>query len=202
MLQAIHDKITGWVAGLVIGLITVPFVFWGIDVGFGKATYAAKVKTAERPFWKHTEISIGEVQRAFQIQLNQVQMSRGEIPAELKTQIGGALLDQFIQVELLTQHTQDLGYRVAEDALTRSIEQIEQFQIDGKYNEQVAMRLLSTQGISADTFKMQKRRELQIDQLQNAIFASSFVTPVELERQRALEKEERELAWTVIPAES
>ena len=40
MLQKIHDKITGWIAAIVIGLIGVPFIFWGINVGFGATSEA------------------------------------------------------------------------------------------------------------------------------------------------------------------
>ena len=65
MLQTIHDKVTGWVAGIVIALIGVPFIFWGIDVGFGSVSYAAKVKGHEEPFWKGAaKISLEKVNRA------------------------------------------------------------------------------------------------------------------------------------------
>mgnify|MGYP003694810535 CR=1 FL=1 len=48
----IHDKITGWIAAIVIGLIGVPFIFWGINVGFGAASYAAKVASSDWPWWE------------------------------------------------------------------------------------------------------------------------------------------------------
>ena len=40
MLQRIRDRITGWVAGLVLVVIGSAFVFWGIDFSFSGPTYA------------------------------------------------------------------------------------------------------------------------------------------------------------------
>ena len=44
MLQTIHDKITGWVAYVILGAIALVFVLWGINWTLGAPTYAAKVK--------------------------------------------------------------------------------------------------------------------------------------------------------------
>ena len=49
MLQAIHDKITGWVAYAVLGAIALTFIFWGINWTLGAPNYAAKVNGHEIP---------------------------------------------------------------------------------------------------------------------------------------------------------
>lgn len=200
MLQTIHDKVTGWVAGIVIALIGIPFIFWGIDVGFGSVSYAAKVKGHEMPFWKGAvKVSLEDVNRAYQNQLNQYQqMTRGEVPPEVRTEIQGRLMDAFVRRELIEQHANQLGYRVRNEDVQRSIEQMPEFQVDGKYNEEVARRLLDSQAISRDQFRQDQRRELQVAQIQAAIAASSFVTPAEAARVRALESEEREVAWAIV----
>lgn len=200
MLQTIHDRVTGWVAGIVIALIGVPFIFWGIDVGFGSVSYAAKVKGHDQPFWKGAaKVSLQDVNRAYQNQINQYQqMARGEVPPEVRTEIQTRLLDAFVRRELIEQHANGLGYRVRNEDVVRSIEQMPEFQVDGKYNSDLAERLLDSQAISRQQFREDQRRELQVAQVQAAIAASSFVTPAEVERARALESEEREVAWAIV----
>jgi peptidyl-prolyl cis-trans isomerase D len=200
MLQTIHDKITGWVAGIVIGAISLTFIFWGIDVGFGSVSYAAKVKGHDQwPWQRAARVTIEEVNRAYQNQLNRYQqMMRSEVPDEIRTELQQRLMDQFVQDELLEQHASKLGYRVREDDIDRSIQEEPAFQIDGKFSEDVATRFLETQGYSPRAFREEQRRGLQIAQVRAVIAASSFVTPAEIERARALETEEREVAWAVI----
>ena len=47
MLQSIHDKLKGWLAGVVLGAIGLVFVFWGINWTMQAPTYAAKVNGSE-----------------------------------------------------------------------------------------------------------------------------------------------------------
>ncbi|MDW8479754.1 MAG: SurA N-terminal domain-containing protein [Xanthomonadales bacterium] len=49
MLQALREKMTGWVALLVIGLLIIPFAFFGIDQYFTglRETWVAKVGDRE-----------------------------------------------------------------------------------------------------------------------------------------------------------
>ena len=69
MLQNIHDKLKGWVAGLVLGAIGLVFVFWGINWTLSAPNYAAKVNGAE--------ISVNEVRQAYQQQLAQMERQTG-----------------------------------------------------------------------------------------------------------------------------
>jgi peptidyl-prolyl cis-trans isomerase D len=202
MLQTIHDKITGWVAGIVIFLIAVPFIFWGIDVGFGAVSYAARVDSKDLPFWRpSTKISLQEVSRQYQNQLNRLtQAYGGEVPEEQRTQLQERLLESYIRNELMNQRTNALGYRVSDADVLKAYEEIPEFQLDGKFSNDVATRVLQSQGISPAQFENDQRRELQVTQLQDGIAFSAFVTPQELERARALQDEQREVAWFVIPA--
>ena len=63
MLQSIHDKLKGWLAGVVLSAIGLVFVFWGINWTLSAPNYAAKVNGIE--------ISSSEVREAYQRQLAQ-----------------------------------------------------------------------------------------------------------------------------------
>ena len=45
MLQSIHDKLKGWLAGVVLGAIGLVFVFWGINWTMSAPNYAAVLLT-------------------------------------------------------------------------------------------------------------------------------------------------------------
>ena len=200
MLQKIHDKITGWVAGIVIGLIGITFIFWGVETGFGQVSYAAKVKGHEQPFWSlSAKIPLQDVNRVYQNQLTMYQQQlRGEVPQELRTRLQNDLVESFVRRQLIEQHADQLGYRVRDEDIRRAIEQEEMFQLDGKYNDEVAKRVLANQGFTTASFREDVRRRLQIAQVQAAISASSFATPAEIERAQALQNQEREVSWAVI----
>ncbi len=202
MLQTIHDKVTGWIAGIVIFLIGVPFIFWGIDVGFGVANYAARVDSDDLPFWKPSvKISLQEVSRTYQTELARLQqILSDEVPAEQRTELQDRVVEDYVQREVLEQHTRALGYRVSDEQVLKAYEAIPQFQVDGKFSHEAATRLLLSQGISPAAFEADQRKELQALQLQNGIVASAFTTPYELERLRTLQGEEREIAWLAVPA--
>jgi len=60
MLQSIRDKSKGWLAYLIVGFISIPFLFWGIQqyIGVGGELVAATVND--------TEISMRNFQRSLQ----------------------------------------------------------------------------------------------------------------------------------------
>ncbi len=64
MLQTIHDKLKGWLAGVVLGAIGLVFVFWGINWTMSAPNYAAKVNGSE--------ISVNDVRQSYQQQLAQM----------------------------------------------------------------------------------------------------------------------------------
>ncbi|MBM0106143.1 SurA N-terminal domain-containing protein [Steroidobacter sp. S1-65] len=193
MLQTIRDKITGWVAGLFLGAIAIVFVFWGIDFQSTSAAFAAKVD-GER-------IPAETVRRAWQQRQSQLQqMLRDELPPEMAKAQQSALLDQFVQQSLLTQRAHDLGYQVSDQALVKRIMEIPQFQVDGKFSQDRYAGLLRSNGTTESQFESDLQAELLLEQLQNGVMESAFTVPYELDRRYALEKQQREIDYALIPA--
>lgn len=193
MLQTIRDKITGWVAGLFLGAIGIVFVFWGIDFQSGADTFAAKVD-GER-------IPAETVRRAWQQRQSQLQqMLRNELPPEMAKAQQTALLDQYIQQTLLTQRANDLGYKVSDEALAKRVMEMPEFQVDGKFSADRYNGLLRANGLTEARFEADLQAELLLQQLQSAVIDSAFTVPYELDRRFALEKQQRELDYVLIPA--
>jgi peptidyl-prolyl cis-trans isomerase D len=195
MLQTIRDKISGTVAIVFLGAIAIVFVFWGIDFQSGTLTYAAKVDGEK--------ISIEEVRRAWQREQSQLQQTlRDEIPPEVAKARQAALLEQFVRETLLKQRAHDLGYRVSDETLAQRVREYPQFQVDGKFSKDRYIGVLRSAGLTETQFERDLRDGLLIDQLQKGLAESAFVAPYELERRYAIEKQQREIDYALIPSGS
>jgi peptidyl-prolyl cis-trans isomerase D len=197
MLQNIRDKISGVVAIAFLGAIALVFVFWGahglVDFNTGSRTFAAKVDGDGIP--------IDQVQRAWQQRQSQLQqMLRGELPPEMVKSQQTMLLDQFVQEKLLKQRAERFGYRITDAELARQLMQRPEFQVDGKFSKDRYNALLAANGLTETGFEAQMQDGLLIDQLRNAVIESAFVAPYELDRRYAIEKQEREIDYALIPA--
>jgi peptidyl-prolyl cis-trans isomerase D len=195
MLQTIRDKITGVVATVFLGAIAVVFVFWGIDFKTGAQAYAAKVGGEE--------ISSDTVRRAWQQRQSQLQqMLRDELPPDMVKSQQSMLLDQFVQQALLKQRAQAYGYRVSDHELAQKVMEYPQFQVDGKFSKDRYNALLRSSGLTETGFEAELQEGLLIDQLRNSVVESAFVVPYELDRRYAMEKQEREIDYALIPTAS
>src|SRR5687768_8864815 len=192
MLQTIRDKISGIVAISFLGVIAVVFIFWGVDFGTGVQTYAAKVDGESIP--------AETVRRAWQQRQSQLQqMLRDELPPDMVKSQQASILDQFVQQSLLTQRAETFGYRVSDEVLARRVMEYPQFQVDGKFSKDRYNGILRSSGLSEAAFEADLREGLLIDQLRTAVVDSGFVVPYELERRYALDKQEREVDYALIP---
>jgi peptidyl-prolyl cis-trans isomerase D len=197
MLQNIRDKTSGIVAALFLGAVALVFIFWGahglVDFNVGPKTFAAKVD-GER-------ISTESVQRAWQQRQSQLQqMLRDEIPPDLVKSQQAMLLDQFVAQALLKQRAKKFGYRVTDTELAQQVMQRPEFQVDGKFSQDRYNALLSASGLSPTGFENELQDDLLIQQLRSAVLESAFVAPYELDRRYAMEKQEREIDYALIPA--
>ena len=93
MLQTIHDKITGWVAYVILGAIALVFVLWGINWTLGAPNYAAKVNGSE--------ISVNEVRQSYQQQLAQMERASPKgLDDSARNDIKRKVLDDYVNSEM------------------------------------------------------------------------------------------------------
>ncbi len=193
MLQTIHDKLKGWVAGVVLGAIGLVFVFWGINWTLSAPTYAAKVNGSE--------ISPNEVRQTYQQQLAQIER-QSSVPLDdaMRNEIKQRVLEQYVSSEALVTRADDLGYRVSDTELLAEMAKVPALQVDGKFDYGHALAVLNAQGRSPAEIEGLFRRDAKLRQLDTALNASSFATPTELKEFRALTRQQRELAWLTVSA--
>jgi peptidyl-prolyl cis-trans isomerase D len=193
MLQSIHDKLKGWVAGVVLGAIALVFVFWGINWTLSAPTYAAKVNGSE--------ISVNEVRQSYQQQLAQMQrQTNGQIDDALRNEIKRRVLDDYVSGEALVTRVDSLGYRVSDAELLTAMSKVPAFQVDGKFDQAHALAVLNAQGRSVTEIEAMFRHDVKLQQLDTALSASAFATATEMKEYRALTRQQRELAWASLSA--
>ncbi len=191
MLQTIHDKLKGWVAGLILGAVGLVFVFWGINWTLATPTYAAKVNG--------TEISSADVRQRYQQQLAQFEKQTGmPLTDSMRNEVKKRVLEDAVTNEALLTRTDDLGYRVSDQELLAAMSQVPAFQVDGKFDMDHAIAMMRMQGRSINEIESLFRRDIKLRQLDTALMTSSFATPTEVKEFRALTHQQREVAWVTL----
>jgi peptidyl-prolyl cis-trans isomerase D len=201
MLQNLGDKLKGqrWLAGLVLGLLALLFAIWGaygvVNLSFGQADYGLKVN-GER-------ISTETLNRAWQERQAQYarMLNGGEMTDAQKLVLQQQLLDQYIRSTLLRQRAEEDGYRPTPQALREAITGEPAFQVDGKFDPRAARTALAQAGIPESTYYREREQQLAVEELNQAIEMSEFMTPVELQRIYALANEQREIRYALLPPE-
>jgi peptidyl-prolyl cis-trans isomerase D len=194
MLQTIHDKLKGWLAGVVLGAIGLVFVFWGINWTMTAPDYAAKVNGSE--------VSVNEVRQTYQQQLAQAQrQAKGSLDDAQRNELKRRVLDEYVGREALLTHADALGYRVSDRELLDAMAQVPALQVDGKFDYAHAVAVLRAQGRSIPEIEALFVRDVKLRQLDSALTVSSFATASELRQFRELTRQQRELAWVTLSAE-
>src|SRR5690606_37406020 len=170
MLQRIHDSVGRWVAGIILGLLAVAFVFWGVDFSLGGASLAAKVNGEKIP--------LTEFERELRARENEFrQTNRIEIDDQLSREMRRSVIEELIRREALQQRVDEKGYRVSDQRLLEFVYSIPAFQAGGEFSRIVFNNWLANNGMSASTSEAQQRARLAVGDFETGIASSSFLTP-------------------------
>lgn len=195
MLQQIREGVGRWIAGLILALIAVAFIFWGVDPTIMGTTFAAKVNGED--------ISLTDFDRALQIQQSQYQeLYRVEISDELQRSLRFAVIEDLVRTEALSQRVASEGYRVSDQRLAEAIRSRPEFQVEGAFSMDVYRSRLTFSGNSPTTFEEREREQLALMDLQNGIGVSAFFTPAEFARYVELYEQEREVAYALFQVDA
>ncbi len=196
MLQKIREKSSGWVAGIIVGLLVLTFALWGINsyVGQGGEPVVAVVND--------TEITSSEFQRAFYNIRQQVQNITGQsIPADDPV-FQQEALNRLIDNELMNQTTIGYGLRVSDQRVYETINSLETFKSGDQFDPALYQRTLTTLGMNESTFEQQIRLDMMSEQLQSAIAETAFTVPAEVERIATLREQTRDFDYAIIRVKS
>ncbi len=196
MLQAIRDRITGVVAIFVLGLLAVPFLFFGVD-SYIRAVPQDAVATVDGD-----EISTSEFQTSFANYRRNLREQQGDDYDEIATNqpaIRREHLESLIDQMLLRQHAEELGLAVSESTIFRVIQDIPGFQIGGQFDTEAYRRALQATGRTPRGFEQELREDLLMRIVPSSLSTSTIVTEAEIDRLIALQQETRRATVVELP---
>ena len=221
MLQKLRDKTSGWIATVILGLLIIPFAFFGLEQYLVQRTdnNVAQIDVppdwwASAPswwpvsvLWDHEQITVDQFRTSFEQQRQQARSQQGDAfdprafeSADNKRAILDALIDQRVQAIAAKQ----AGVVVSNELIRKAIEEVPAFQVDGKFNADRYQLALASQ-IPAQTprgFEDVVRDSLQQSLVTTGVGASNFVTPAEMERLIRLLGEKRDVQLLVMPTQA
>lgn len=197
LMQSIRDHATGWIAWVVVLLISIPFALWGIQ------EYLSPASNVAVAIVNGNEVGINQFQRAYQRQRAQLQALLGpsfDINQLDEDRLREESLDQLINDEVVLQAAVEGGMRISDQQLAHAIQAQPDFQNDGVFSEELYQGWLRRQGYSPGGFENDLRRSMLAEQLVAGIVTSAIVTDAEVEESVRLQGQKRVVDTLTLPA--
>lgn len=198
MLQRIRDRISGWIAGVIIALVAGAFILFGIEFYFEQSAGAQGDVAKVNGF----SISQAQLNQAYSnLQHEVMARSGGHVLSsqELQQLKAYALNSLVTQTALFTKLHSD-GYRVGMTQVKMMVEEMPDFQVDGKFSQNQFMQAMYGMGISPFAFFQHMQTNLTVQQAVNGVADSAFALPNEVDQFYSLAHQKRAFGYMVLPA--
>ena len=173
MLDAIRERSQGWLAKVILGLITIPFMLWGVESYFNKSgggDVVAKVNG--------DSITRQEFDRAIKGQQQEMRASMGAAyNAALfdDPKIRQGVLDGLVSQHLLMAAAKQAKLVVSDTQLATTIGGLPGFQENGQFSQSRYDQVLRQQGMSIGEFENRVRQELLVSDMRSVFSAPGLV---------------------------
>jgi len=219
MLQALRDKSSGWIATVILGLLIIPFAFFGMEQYLFQRTetYAARIQAppawwpsapdwwlVRKAFWQSEEIDTNEFRTEFERVRQQQRAAAGEnFDARAFESIDNKreILDRLIDQRVLKMAIEREGLAIGDSQVREAIQSIPDFQVEGKFDGK-RYRLMLASGQPPQTpaeFERSVRESLKQQLIASRVAGSAFVTKSEGERLITLLSEKRDVSFALLP---
>ena len=219
MLQKLREKTSGWIATAILGLLIVPFAFFGMESYMSQRvdTYVARIAQppswwASAPqvwpityLWKIEDIDAAAYKERLETARMRMRAQQGEsydAKAFESVENKRKILDTLIDDRLMQLAIKRDNIVISDAQVAEAIGKIPDFQVDGAFNTDRYQMLLSTQNppMTPRSFEAKVRDGLMDDLIPSRIAQSAFVTDTELDRLMRLLGEHRDVSYVNLPA--
>jgi peptidyl-prolyl cis-trans isomerase D len=197
MLQTIREHTQGWIAGTIITIIILSFALWGIHsyfVGGGNNSVVAEVNGVEITK-EQLAVAYERLRRKVQIQYG----ANNNITPKDEVVFKERALQSLIEIEALKQASTAQGYRISDEQIDGYLQNMPEFQVDGRFSEEKFQEILSSTLLSISDFLDLIKTSLLIDQPKLGIIFTSFALPDETNYTISLVNQERSIEYINIP---
>jgi peptidyl-prolyl cis-trans isomerase D len=108
------------------------------------------------------------------------------------------LLDQMIDEELISQAGTGAGMAVSDAKIREEIGKIEAFKSEGKFDQELYLRLLKSNGMSPQQFQERMRRDIAVRELPTQINATAMVSNKDVEAFIRLRDQKRDFRYVAL----
>ncbi len=198
MLTEIKDRATGWIAWIIVIIISIPFALWGVNEYFagGASLDVAMVngQEIEQQAYRHAL----EERRSMARRMLGSQFDPDSANSlEFRT----AVLEDLILRQLLHENTQGAGFRVSDAQLAQFIRTTPQFQRDGSFDSAAYQQAVQALGYTRSGFENYLRQQHILQQVRNGLEQSSFLTSSDEQNLLKIASEKRIFDYTTITPE-
>ena len=182
-----------------LGLITLPFAFWGIDSYVRNSGAGSDLASVG-----DSKISIPQFEQALRERQDQMRQSMGasfkpEIMNSPEVRLG--ILNSLIDQRLLLLEASKNSLMMSDEALRDFISNVPALQENGKFSMSRYESVLRSQNMSQPQFEARVRQDLMLQQLIGTIGSSAFVSSTQAEAMLRLQSEERQFSEFRISSE-
>ncbi|MDR3299692.1 MAG: SurA N-terminal domain-containing protein [Candidatus Accumulibacter sp.] len=172
-----------------LGLITLPFAFWGIESYMGNLGAGNDLASVG-----DTKISYPQFEQALRDRQDQLRQSMGdqfklEMMNAPQTRLG--ILNDLINQRLLSLEVASKRLTTSDQELQNYIANIPAFQENGTFSQPRYEAKQRARGMSPEQFEARARQELTLRQLIGAVDTSAFVSSTQAEALLRIQTEER-----------
>jgi len=171
-----------------VGVITVVFA------GVGLGSYFAGGSAPPVAHVNGEEISSIDLERATYQQRQQLaRMFGGTLPEGFGSDevLRAQALEQLISQQVLNSNVAEHKFAVGDDTLSRTIRQLPNFQVDGKFDKETYELALRSSGMTVPAFEQNFRDNTAVNQFRNGVIGTSFTLKQEAESLGALARQTR-----------
>ena len=165
MLKFMREKTGSWFIKVILGLISLVFVFWG--AGSFQSNRMITVATVNG-----APISAEDYREAYNRLLEQYrQQFGGNLDENILNMLNleRQALDGLVDQSLLRQEAKRLNIRVSDEELVESIRQIPAFQSNGAFDRELYNRVLVMNRLTPETFETMQRDSLLVEKMRTFI---------------------------------
>ena len=194
MLQAIRDRLVGWVAWGIVILISVPFIVLGVT-DFGSPARENVVAEVN-----DETISQRDYRRRYDARRQALQRQLGASyrPDLLDQQVQQQVINAMVEEKLLQLFVEQHNVQIGDEELAAVIQNDSNFRKNGKFDFPYYRSILGQSGFTPETYEQFLRDDRKVSILPRIVESSSFVTESRASQYTKLLKQKRDVDYVII----
>ena len=190
MLDLIRERSKGWIAKLILALITIPFALFGIDSYFRDAGSSAPIAKVDGQ-----SISVQEYSNAMQNLRNRLQADGQKDLSMLENpEVKASVLDRLVATRLVNSEVKSAKFQISDEQLSKYVWSLPEFQENGQFSQDKYDSVLKQNQMSASRFEGNIRSDMLAQQARDGLAALAYLPLPVAEKAIKAEHQQREVS--------